>query len=241
MPNRTLRALLGRRTESLIDQWAERLDAARNAEDTRAAVAALLASDPDHGYPVDPQRRRPVKAPGTASEVVPEPVAQALMRMETPAYVQGRLMDVLEANDRARSLTSFFTPGTNLVLSTFTGAAAQERAADWESSTRAMVRHLLDRAEKDPADEGLQMLVGELAIRSVRFRRLWAEETPAPQTTSVGEWRHPVVGQLRLLREKTPIDGTDGMMLVVYRAEEGSVSEMALDLLKTLPSEESAD
>ena len=43
------------------------------------------------------------------------------------------------------------------------------------------------------------------------------------------------MGQLRLTREKTAIDGTDGMMLVVYRAEEGSVSAMALDLLKTLP------
>ena len=239
MPNRTLRALLGGRADSLIDQLAERLDAARNAEDTRAAVAALLTADPNHGYPVELQHRGQPRGGAAGAEVVPDTVSQALMKMDTPAYVQGRLMDVLAANERARAVTSFFTPGTNLVLSTFLGTAARERAADWEPSTRAMVRHLLDRAERDPSDRELHNLVGELAVRSERFRQLWAEEGPAPQVTGVGEWRHPIVGQLRLTREKTPIDGTDGMMLVVYRAEKGSISEMALDLLKTLPPESS--
>lgn len=234
MPNRTLRALLGGRADGLIDQLAERLDAARNADDTRAAVVALLTADPNHGYPVEVQRRGQQRGAADA-ETVPETVSQALMKMDSPAYVQGRLLDVLASNDRARSITAFFTPGTNLVLSTFLGTAARERATDWEPSTRAMVRHLLHRAEKDPSDQALHDLVGELAVRSERFRQLWAEETPAPQVSSVGEWRHPIVGQLRLTREKTAIDGTDGMMLVVYRAEEGSVSAMALDLLKTLP------
>lgn len=236
MPYRILlRSLLGARADPLIDQLAERLDASRNADDTRAAVVALLTADPNHGYPVELRRREQPRGTAPDVETVPDTVNQALMKMDSPAYVQGRLLDVLAANERARSITSFFTPGSNLVLSTFLGTGVSERATDWESATRAMVRHLLHRAEKDPSDEALHDLVGELAVRSERFRQLWAEETPAPQVSSVGEWRHPIVGQLRLTREKTAIDGTDGMMLVVYRAEEGSVSATALDLLKTLP------
>ncbi|WP_431218805.1 hypothetical protein [Leifsonia xyli] len=237
MPHRTLRALLNR-DEPHIAEWAERLDAARTPEETRDVVAGLLASDPSHGNPVVPVRRLlPWGAPPVGSEVVPQPVSQALARMDTPAYVQGRLMDVLEANRQARALTSGFTPGANLILTAFLGTSGPALAADWDTASVTMVRHLLDRAQRDPRDTALQALVGELSVRSERFRRLWCAEAPAPQESSIGEWRHPVVGQLRLTREKTPIEGTDGMMLVVYRAEPGSVSAVALDLLKTIPPE----
>ncbi|WP_374008385.1 hypothetical protein [Leifsonia sp. LS-T14] len=231
MPSRA-----GGRSTADLEELVKRLDAARTPEENRAAVKALLDADPAHGYPVTPRGRRWRGSSATGAEVVPRMVSEALRRMETPAYVQGRLMDVLEANALAGAVTPYFRTGSNLILSVFLGVAVADRASDWEDVTRAMVQHLLDRAEREPADDALHALVGELAVRSPRFRALWATEKPSPQVSSVGEWNHPVAGQLRLTREKTAIEGTDGMMLVTYRAEPGSVTEVALELLRALPA-----
>lgn len=224
-----------------LDDVVRRLDGARTPEDTRAAVDALLTGDPAHGYPVMPLGRLRRGSTTGSAETVPKRISEAVRRMETPAYIQGRLMDVLDANPLARALTPYFRPGSNLVLSVFLGVRETERADDWEDVTRAMAQHLLHRADSDPSDPALQELVGELAVKSPRFRTLWATETPAAQVSSVGEWAHPIVGQLSLTRERTLIEGTDGMMLVAYRAEPGSVSEVALDLLRALPTADDAD
>ncbi|WP_158865843.1 MmyB family transcriptional regulator [Leifsonia sp. AG29] len=236
MPHRTLLIRARDVEDSMVREWAARLDRARSEDETRDALAGLLAASPGRTLGANAVRRRlPWGESSSRPEPVPPAVSHALQRMATPAYVQGRLMDVLESNRHARSLAAFFEPGTNLILSTFLDDGIRELGGDWEPVTVAMTRYLLYRAEREPGDQSLQALVGELSVRSVRFRRLWAEESPAPQQSNVGEWRHPIVGQLRLTREKTLIDGTDGMMLVVYRADPGSLSEVALDLLKTLP------
>ncbi|MFJ2020786.1 MmyB family transcriptional regulator [Streptomyces nodosus] len=46
--------------------------------------------------------------------------------------------------------------------------------------------------------------------------------------------RHPEVGELVLHREKLIVAGSDGQVLVVYHAEEGTASADALALLGTL-------
>jgi hypothetical protein len=46
--------------------------------------------------------------------------------------------------------------------------------------------------------------------------------------------QHPLVGPLELRREKLPIGGTDGQLLVIYHAEPGSESERSLALLGSL-------
>lgn len=236
MPQRTLLSRARDVEESVVREWAARLDGARGEDETRRALEGLLAATPSRMQSANTRRRRlPRGESASRPEPVPPAVSHALQRMATPAYVLGRLMDVLESNRHARSLAAFFEPGTNLILSTFLSERIRELGGDWEPVTVAMARYLLYRAEREPEDRCLQALVGELSVRSVHFRKLWAEEAPAPQHSSIGEWRHPIVGQLRLTREKTLIDGTDGMMLVVYRAEPGSLSEVALDLLKTLP------
>jgi hypothetical protein len=46
--------------------------------------------------------------------------------------------------------------------------------------------------------------------------------------------RHPVVGDLSLLREKLPLADTDGQILAIYHAEPGSPSDERLRLLGSL-------
>ena len=43
--------------------------------------------------------------------------------------------------------------------------------------------------------------------------------------------RHPVAGELRLSREKLPVSGTSGQLLVIHRAQPGSDSARALATL----------
>ena len=45
---------------------------------------------------------------------------------------------------------------------------------------------------------------------------------------------HPEVGELDLYREKLPITGTDGQLLIVHHAEPGSDSAHSLGLLESM-------
>ena len=80
-------------------------------------------------------------------------------------------------------------------------------------------------------DPRLNELVGELSIRSERFRQLWARHDARPTRSGITRLEHPVVGPLELSYEKLPIPDTDRQTLAVYHDEPGSPSARALALL----------
>ena len=86
----------------------------------------------------------------------------------------------------------------------------------------------------DVDDPRLNELVGELSVRSERFRRLWARHDARPKRSGSARLEHPQVGPLELSYEKLPIPDTDRQTLSVYHAEPGSPSAQALALLATM-------
>jgi hypothetical protein len=74
-------------------------------------------------------------------------------------------------------------------------------------------------------------LVGELALSSERFRTLWARHDVRRLEGGTSTVNHPVVGELRLHREKLPVEG---LYLVLYYADEGSESDEKLRLLASM-------
>jgi transcriptional regulator with XRE-family HTH domain len=157
---------------------------------------------------------------------------------DTPAYVQGRRLDVLAANPLAMALSPQFTPGVNLLRAAFLDPAVRTLYGDqWQSlahNTIAGLRALIGPEVDDPLNE----LVGELSVRSDHFRSLWARhDIRARISGGTRHMYHPQVGELELHYENLQISGTDGQALIIYHADPGSHTEQALAVLATLAAE----
>lgn len=69
---------------------------------------------------------------------------------------------------------------------------------------------------------------------SGRFRVLWERHDVELTAHPIRTFHHPVVGSLQLKTENFIITGPDRHVLVVYHAEPGSASELALARLQSL-------
>lgn len=152
----------------------------------------------------------------------------------TPAYVHGTYMDVLAANSLAIALSPFNTPGHNSILAAFLEPELRALHSDWEEMTARIVPYLRSVAGPDTTDPRLVEIVGELSVRSDRFRKLWARQDVKHKTTGTSQLEHPQVGILELRYEKLVIPGSPGQTLVTYHARPGSDSEDRLRLLASL-------
>jgi hypothetical protein len=93
----------------------------------------------------------------------------------------------------------------------------------------------------DQDDPHFQSLVGELSLKSERFRRLWARHDVAATGSPVGTLQHPQLGELTLHREKLALVGADRLVLVAYHAEPGSVSAERLPRLGSLVEDDAPE
>jgi transcriptional regulator with XRE-family HTH domain len=152
----------------------------------------------------------------------------------TPAYVHGKYMDILVANPLATALCHFSVPGRNAILDAFTEPEMRELRPDWDTMTSRVVPHLRSIVGPDTDDPRLVELVGELSLRSERFRTLWARQDVKHKSTGTSLFNHPQVGPLELNYEKLLIPGSDLQALVTYHAPPGSDSEERLRLLGSI-------
>jgi transcriptional regulator with XRE-family HTH domain len=177
-----------------------------------------------------PRRRRKTPRP----ERVPGGILQLIETWsETPAYVYGRYMDVLAANPLATALASYYVVGENMVRAAFLDPRVRDMYGDWEWVTETTVAALRALVGPDVDDPQLNELVGELSVRSERFRQLWARHDARPKRSGTTNIDHPQVGPLELSYEKLPIPDTDRQTLVIYHAAPGSPTAQALALLAT--------
>ena len=147
----------------------------------------------------------------------------------TPAYVQGRTLDVLASNGAARALSPIFAPGVNLVRAAFLDPDVKALYRDWDRMTSSTVAGLRAQAGNDPSDPQLAGLVDELSSKSPEFARLWARHDVRPKGAGRSFLRHPVVGDLDLRYEKLTVgEGGSGQVVVIYHADPGSPSERNL-------------
>ena len=110
----------------------------------------------------------------------------------------------------------------------------RELRPDWDVMTARVVPHLRSIAGADTGDSRLVELVGELSLRSERFRTLWARQDVKHKSTGTSLFNHPQVGPLALNYERRLIPGSDMQALVTYHAQPGSDSEERLRLLDSI-------
>jgi transcriptional regulator with XRE-family HTH domain len=168
----------------------------------------------------------------------PEKVPASILRLiaslsHTPAYVYGRYMDVLAANPLATAVAPYHAPGHNLVRAAFLDPRVRDMYGNWEYVTESTIAGLRARVGPDVDDPRLNELVGELSVRSERFRQLWARHDARPKRSGTSLLDHPQVGPLELSYEKLPIPDTNCQTLVIYHAEPGTPTAQALTLLAT--------
>jgi transcriptional regulator with XRE-family HTH domain len=176
------------------------------------------------------RRRRKTPRP----EKVPAGILQLIGSWsQTPAFVHGRYMDVLAVNPLGATLMPYCVKGENLVRAAFLDPRVRDQYGDWEHVTESTVAGLRALVGPDVDDPHLHELVGELSVRSERFRQLWARYDVRPKRGGTARIDHPLVGPLELSYEKLPIPDTDRQTLGVYHAEPGSPSAEALALLAT--------
>jgi transcriptional regulator with XRE-family HTH domain len=206
------------------------------------AIARALRLDADAtahlqelAAPATARRRRPRR---------PEQVAPSVRQLldswpATPAFVQGRFLDVLAANPLMRALSPMYTPGRNILRAAFLGSAVSDLFCDADVRLGNVVSALRASVGPDADDPQLTDLIGELSLKSADFRRLWARHDVKPHVgTGVHRMQHPQVGELELHYDKFHLAGADRQMLTVYQAQPGSRSEQALALLATIAADQ---
>jgi len=140
---------------------------------------------------------------------------------------------VLAANPLARALSSGFAPGQNFLRWRLFEPAARELFADWDDATDIAVSGLREAAGSNPDDPRLAAVVDELSATSERFRELWARADVGYRAI-VMHMRHPKVGDLYLRTNRFNIPHSGGQHMLTYRAEPGSDTAAALEVLREM-------
>lgn len=199
------------------------------------ALSGVLQLDAEAtAYLAEMARPRSRRRPARSTERVPAGTLLLLETINLPAFVVNKYRDVLAANPLAVALSPLMRPGTNRLLALFTEPGAAAYHPDWELSTASIVAQLRAEVGTDTDDERFQALVGELSLKSERFRQLWARHDVRRGGSDSGPIHHPQVGDLELRREKYAVVGTDGLILVIYHAEPDTATAERLGLLASL-------
>jgi transcriptional regulator with XRE-family HTH domain len=200
--------------------------------DALARVLGLDETEHGHLYRLARQRRRGGKAPGGRAR--PELLRVLDLIADAPALIVDHRLDVLAGNRLAGLLYGRPMPGLNTARHIFLEEAERGLYADWEKCSLDVVGHLRLAAGKYPEDPRLASLIGELAMSSERFRRLWARADVRARAHGRKAYRHPLVGLLELHQENFALPDESGLELLVLSAAPHSSAADGLRLLAGL-------
>jgi hypothetical protein len=202
-----------------------------------AVARALRLSDVEREHLFDlarpaPARRKTAARPTAPTSVRPS-VQRVLDSMTAPAIVVNAQQDIVATNTIGRAL---FAPHLdserpNVARFIFLDDRARDFYVDWPlacSLTAAMLRF---EAGRDPLNDGLTALVGELATRSPQFRKDWAQRDVHEHRTGEKTYRHPEVGELDLAYDVFDLPGEPGLSMCTFTAVEASVTADRLAIL----------
>ncbi|MBO0980202.1 helix-turn-helix domain-containing protein [Microbacterium sp. SD291] len=161
---------------------------------------------------------------------------------EVPAVVRDSHFDYLAGNALGRALYApvFADPVPNSARFAFLDPAAHEFYPDWERVTQDLVAAMRSEAGRSPHDRKLTDLVGELSMRSDRFRMLWASHNVRFHRTGVKRIDHPVVGEIELTYEAFELPADPGLLLSTYTVEPATASEEKLRMLASWAATDAA-
>jgi hypothetical protein len=202
------------------------------------AIARALQLDDverEHLFHLAQDAPLPTVAPTHSGESgVRSSVQRVLDNMAVPALVTNAQQDIVAANAIGRALYAplFDTPGQpNIARFIFLDSRAPDFYDDWPLARRMNAAMLRLEAGRDPLNEKLTALIGELSTRSPHFRAEWAQHDVHEHRTGQKVFNHPEVGPILLTFDAFDLPGEPGLSVVTYSAEPGTVDADRLSLL----------
>ena len=159
-----------------------------------------------------------------------------LDKFTAPAIVRNGRMDLLAVNHLGRGMHSALydrctTEYPNFARYTFLDEDSHRFYPNWDEAADICVSILRTEAGRDPFDNLMHDLVGELSTRSEDFRRRWSAHDVRAHGAGMKHFHHQVVGDLELAYESVDMVSEPGLTLTFYVAEPASPTAHALDLL----------
>ncbi|OPC79211.1 transcriptional regulator [Embleya scabrispora] len=153
-----------------------------------------------------------------------------------PAWIGNGCYDVLAMNQLARALYSpvladLRRPANTARFVYLNPEAARDFFVDYDHIAGAVAAKLRMEAGRDPHDEKLIALVGELSTCSELFRQRWASQDVRLHRSGRKRMHHPIVGRLDLDVESLELPAEPGLYLNVYTAPAGTQTADNLALL----------
>jgi len=152
---------------------------------------------------------------------------------EVPAYVRNARMDILAANDLCLALYDGILHAdqpSNLARFVFLDGRAHGFFLDWDEVGDGTVGSLRAEVGRNPLDKPLTDLIGELSARSHPFASRWAQHNVRAHQTAIKRLHNSVVGDMQLTGDALELPG-EGLTIIAYTAQPGSVDEEKLRLL----------
>lgn len=218
-----------------------------SAEVLDAIARALRLSDAerDHLSHLAKPKQKKHRRMGRPQKVRPA-LQQLIDSMDgVPAYILGRRLDILGWNRMARAMLGDFAAlppqERNMARMVFLDPNAPDLYVDWECKATEVVSLLRMYAGCSADDPQLPALIGELSVKSERFRTLWAAHTVQEKGHGAKRLHHPLVGDMTLSFETLKLPDDHDLSLVTYHAEPGTRSAESLRLLAGWGVDEVAD
>ena len=196
--------------------------------------------------PAAPRRTR--QAPATVRPVIQQ-VLDAIT--DAPAWVRNARHDILAMNALARALyspvlhsaaagaTTKRPPNTTRFM--YLDPAAREFFIDFDRMATDAAAMLRLEAGRNPHDNDLITLVGELSTQSELFRQHWASQNVKFHRSGRKRLRHPAVGELDLNFEAMELPSEPGLRLNIYTADPDTPTADGLRLLATWAATRAAE
>ncbi len=218
------------------------------SESVLSAIAdALRLDDVEREHLFDLARRagapRGAGVKPQRSASVRSSVQRVLDSMSLPAVVYNAAHDIVGANEAGRALywIHFDTDGEpNIARTVFLDPRAQTFYADWLEAREMTTAMLRLEVGRNPLDERLTALIGELSARSPQFRQDWAAHDVHEHRHGTKTLHHPGVGPIEVTYDGWQLPGEDGLNIVTYSAEPGTSDADRLALLPAWAADQAA-
>ena len=224
--NKLERGNLAGVSESVLDALARALQL---TEAERDHLYDLARSANSRGGPASSRHRPSARRVRPGLQLVLDSITEA------PADLRNGRRDVLASNRLGRALYSemYADPvrPVNVARFTFLSPRSREFFRDWDQAATDIVASLRTEAGRNPYDKGLSDLIGELSTRSEEFRIRWAAHNVRQHTSGTKRLHHPIAGDLDLGFEAMQLPGDAGLTVVIYTAQPGTPTAVALQFL----------
>lgn len=167
------------------------------------------------------------------------PILEQMMDQmdNTGAFVIGVGMEVLAMNSLAKALLHDFTTETGLSRSlarwAFLTPEGQAFYLDWDAAAADMAAILRRDSTSHPNDRELNELIGELTVKSDKFRQWWPQHKVYECSSGTKHLLHPLVGELYIEYATFPVPDEPDQHMFLYTAKKSTPSADALRILSS--------